>query len=117
MVEKKGRYIKGGDGSHWEGCEETHWDCKIAHLESDNTKLLADLEQWRNTALIYEKGLSEARIEVLDLNTDLKEAIELISEFTLLVIYPEGSKRMQTALKNAEAFLSRIKAKDASGER
>jgi hypothetical protein len=23
------RYIKGGNGSHWEGCEEVHWDCKM----------------------------------------------------------------------------------------
>ena len=27
------RWTKGGDGSHWEGCEEVHWDCRIAHLE------------------------------------------------------------------------------------
>ncbi len=29
------RYIRGGDGSHWEGCEEVHWDCRIAQLEAD----------------------------------------------------------------------------------
>jgi hypothetical protein len=27
------RYTRGGDGSHWEGCHETHWDCRIAWLE------------------------------------------------------------------------------------
>lgn len=27
------RYTYGGDGSHWEGCHETHWDCRIAWLE------------------------------------------------------------------------------------
>ena len=29
------RYIMGGDGSHWEGCEEVHWDCRIAQLEAE----------------------------------------------------------------------------------
>lgn len=29
------RYIKGGNGTHWEGCEEVHYDCKIAHLENE----------------------------------------------------------------------------------
>lgn len=29
------RYIRGGDGSHWEGCEDVHWDCKIAQLEAE----------------------------------------------------------------------------------
>ena len=28
------RYIRGGDGSHWEGCEEVHLDCRIAQLEA-----------------------------------------------------------------------------------
>ena len=29
------RWTKGGDGSHWEGCEEVHWDCRIAQLEAE----------------------------------------------------------------------------------
>jgi ribosomal protein L37E len=29
------RWTKGGDGSHWEGCAEAHWDCKIAQLEQE----------------------------------------------------------------------------------
>jgi hypothetical protein len=39
LADAKGRYIRGGDGSHWEGCEETHWDCKIAKLERENAEL------------------------------------------------------------------------------
>lgn len=23
---------RGGDGSHWDGCEESHWDCAIERL-------------------------------------------------------------------------------------
>ena len=38
-MSEEGRYIKGGDGSHWVGCEETHWDCKIARLEKENARL------------------------------------------------------------------------------
>lgn len=33
------RWTKGGDGSHWEGCEEVHWDCRIAHLEKELARL------------------------------------------------------------------------------
>lgn len=29
------RYTRGGDGSHWDGCDETHWDCRIARLEKE----------------------------------------------------------------------------------
>jgi len=35
------KLIRGGDGSHWEGCEDAHWDCRIAKLEAEN-KLLRD---------------------------------------------------------------------------
>ena len=41
MDKHEGRYIKGGEGSHWVGCEETHWDCKIAKLEEEITELRA----------------------------------------------------------------------------
>ena len=33
------RWTKGGDGSHWEGCEEVHLDCRIAHLEKELARL------------------------------------------------------------------------------
>ena len=29
------RWTKGGDGSHWDGCVDVHWDCKIAQLEAE----------------------------------------------------------------------------------
>jgi len=44
MTETKGQYILGGDGSHWEGCENTHWDCRIARLEQENAELRAEIE-------------------------------------------------------------------------
>ena len=36
----KGRWTFGGDGSHWDGCDETHWDCALVHL----TARIAELE-------------------------------------------------------------------------
>jgi len=44
-MSEEGRYIKGGDGSHWVGCEETHWDCKIARLEKENARLQKEVEE------------------------------------------------------------------------
>ena len=29
----------GGNGSHWDGCAEVHWDCKIAQLDAELTAL------------------------------------------------------------------------------
>lgn len=37
------RWTKGGDGSHWDGCEDVHWDCKIAQLEAEIARLTAEL--------------------------------------------------------------------------
>jgi hypothetical protein len=45
MSETKARYILGGAGSHWEGCEETHWDCRIAWLEEEITELRSEIER------------------------------------------------------------------------
>ena len=33
------RWTKGGDGSHWDGCEDVHWDCRIAQLETEIVRL------------------------------------------------------------------------------
>ena len=44
-MSEEGRYIKGGGGSHWVGCEETHWDCKIARLEKENARLKKAVEE------------------------------------------------------------------------
>ena len=38
---EKLRWTKGGDGSHWEGCEDVHWDCKIVAL----TARIAELKE------------------------------------------------------------------------
>ena len=47
MIEHKPHMTRGGNGSHWQGCEETHWDCKIAHLERENERLRSIIEGLR----------------------------------------------------------------------
>lgn len=45
-----GRWTTGGNGSHWHGCEEAHWDCKIAKLEAENKRLreaLVKIANWK----------------------------------------------------------------------
>ena len=43
MSEKRWTY--GGNGSHWEGCAEVHWDCKIAELEAENARMKHDYNE------------------------------------------------------------------------
>jgi hypothetical protein len=55
--EKNWNYTRGGDGSHWEGCEETHWDCKIVHLEKENQRMVDVVSAavlWRMTEVDME---------------------------------------------------------------
>lgn len=45
MTETKTGYMtRGGNGSHWEGCESVHWDCKIKKLERENERLRKVIE-------------------------------------------------------------------------
>ena len=39
------RMTYGGNGSHWEGCAEVHWDCKIAQLEIELAALREMVEE------------------------------------------------------------------------
>lgn len=64
MTETKARYILGGDGSHWEGCEETHWDCRIAQLEQENAELRSEIARLK--ALLPE-------IDPLDVDRQARE--------------------------------------------
>jgi len=54
------RWTKGGDGSHWEGCEDVHWDCRIAQLEKEIARrdeiiarLKEDGERFEKRAIAY----------------------------------------------------------------
>ena len=48
------RYIKGGNGSHWEGCEEVHLDCRIAQLEKEIARLNVELLELNDKAVFIE---------------------------------------------------------------
>ena len=40
MIDHKGM-TRGGDGSHWEGCDEVHWDCALKRLAADRDAAVA----------------------------------------------------------------------------
>ena len=44
----------GGNGSHWEGCEEVHWDCRIAQLEKEIARLTAELAELNDKAVFIQ---------------------------------------------------------------
>lgn len=55
---EKLRWTKGGDGSHWEGCDDVHWDCKIAKLEAENVTLKDATKTFT--------GIYDARVSALE---------------------------------------------------
>jgi hypothetical protein len=74
-LDASGRYIKGGEGSHWEGCEETHSDCKIAKLEKENEQLRADNKALTDSVLALRGEmvlLKRMWRETIDENTKLR---------------------------------------------
>jgi hypothetical protein len=56
------RYTRGGDGSHWEGCDEIHWDCKIAKLEKENKKLKHALEVIADSEGHHDHSLTHSQL-------------------------------------------------------
>ena len=51
------RWTYGGNGSHWDGCAEVHWDCKIAQLEAEITALKSEIVSKDKKLTDYEKEL------------------------------------------------------------
>ena len=45
MTEPKLIWTRGGDGSHWEGCYNTHWDCAIAALRRALDDMVSAIEE------------------------------------------------------------------------
>ena len=48
------RWTKGGDGSHFEGCEDVHLDCRIAQLEKEIARLNVELLELNDKAVFIE---------------------------------------------------------------
>jgi hypothetical protein len=82
MTETKGSYIHGGDGAHFPGCENVHWDCKIKALEgelAEANKLVGETE----LALAFcqaDRAFFTERSKKA--NTDLEAAHLRIAELT-----------------------------------
>jgi len=60
--------IRGGDGSHWVGCEETHYDCAIAELRVALEKVTKDADgwKWQFDAIVGLLETAEKRIKELE---------------------------------------------------
>ena len=64
----RGRWTFGGDGSHWDGCENVHWDCALVHL----TARIAELE--KRNARLEEAGDRLSVHHVFDDDNSMQEA-------------------------------------------
>lgn len=66
MTDQKdeGRYIRGGGGSHWDGCEETHWDCKILAMQKQINALEKTVILLTDTVIDLAKRIKELKIEI-----------------------------------------------------
>jgi len=60
------RMTYGGNGSHWEGCAEVHWDCKIAQLEAEITALKSEIVSKDKKLTDYEKELRQLQSDWQD---------------------------------------------------
>ena len=87
MSEK--RYEHGGDGSHWDGCAEAHWDCKIVLLETEKAYL-------KSIIAGKDQTLSEMAIEIADLKRSLNMAQSILS---LISKHPISTQLEAAALK------------------
>lgn len=107
---------KGGEGSHWDGCEETHYDCKIAKLEAeadvlkiqvgfletavkiqgDQTgeieRLRSERDEWQGLARTLELNLSAANDAVEQLHQALAPIIKIIDEGGAACIHAHASE-------------------------
>ncbi len=48
------RMTCGGNGSHWDGCVDVHWDCRIAQLEAELARLTAELAELNDKAVFIQ---------------------------------------------------------------
>ena len=48
----------------WEGCEEVHWDCRIAQLETELARLTAELAELRERFEVTDDLLNQATVTI-----------------------------------------------------
>jgi hypothetical protein len=56
-VHKDGRWTIGGDGAHWNGCEETHWDCMIVHQAKEIIRLQKEVDRLMKFIFDYDPSI------------------------------------------------------------
>ncbi len=78
------RYTKGGDGSHWDGCEEVHWDCRIAQLEAELARRDEKIAELRNDITGYRRTV----VSQNEIIARLKEDAERLADG--MIISPEN---------------------------
>lgn len=80
----KGRWTFGGDGSHWDGCENVHWDCALVRLTARVAELEAMIDRKSFDKWLVEqlKGNPKMQEEYAKAASDLSDYIEVISKLT-----------------------------------
>jgi len=79
MTEQYLRYTRGGGGSHWEGCDEAHWDCKIAKLEKElvrRDETIARLKEAGDNLIQLANFKNKKAIEYIDAWSELTKELE-----------------------------------------
>jgi hypothetical protein len=73
----------GGDGSHFPGCEESHWDCRIKKLEAENEQLTRQRDAARDGVgeltrmMMYRNELlDEKHAEIVKLRAEVERLRE-----------------------------------------
>jgi hypothetical protein len=97
-------WTKGGDGSHWEGCEEVHLDCRIAQLEAELARLNVELLELNDKAVsIKFENEDELPAEIKD---DVYSAMFECSHVDCVRLHPyieeNGQKYFLVMLKEEE---------------
>ena len=59
-------WTKGGHGSHWEGCADVHWDCKIAQLEADLAHLQEYIKALENEPIRSKSVIKRLRAQMIE---------------------------------------------------
>ena len=57
----------------WEGCEEVHWDCRIAQLETELSRLTAELAELRERFEVTDDLLNHATHELAAYQLRIRE--------------------------------------------
>jgi len=136
-------FIRGGSGSHWDGCDQVHWDCRIAKLEEE-IEMYKTADELRRIACIsfqaeVEKGNSairencNLRMRIQELESERDTQRELIGKsaeaifgeyhdmrkenITLRLELVELGGQLKAALEDNSILQSELKEAEEDAER